>query len=320
MSFLASLTFPAFALLHKNAVRPVRSSSGAAGVDLFNVEDVCIEPGERALLDTGLVVIIPAGLYGRIAPRSGLAVKSGIDVLAGVIDSDYRGPLKVVLVNHSHNTFKANPGTAIAQIIFERIETLFTIITPEEYLGLPATARGINGFGSTDIISLNDIKRDEEARAISKCVEAGCRLYQRAICPDHDDRAEFQSPLLQSPVRTYSAPVRPHTRRGRPYPITTGRSVKPRIDSPRPKRFVPVRSFFHLPKGLLKDELVEVNPNEDGSISMRNISIGYNTRISEVMSSELPGEVPALIRTARPFYESLMGSSTTPSSPDSRPT
>uniref|UniRef100_A0A183BST3 Deoxyuridine 5'-triphosphate nucleotidohydrolase n=1 Tax=Globodera pallida TaxID=36090 RepID=A0A183BST3_GLOPA len=99
----------------------------------------------KVLVSTGLRVAIPSGHYGRVAPRSGLAVKHSIDVGAGVIDTDYRGELKVLLFNFGETDFQVNEGDRIAQLICERCTR------PEltEVGTLEMTARGANGFGST---------------------------------------------------------------------------------------------------------------------------------------------------------------------------
>jgi len=134
-----------FRRLHPGARLPTRGSRHAAGLDLYAVESVTIEPGARAAVRTGLAVAIPEGFYGRVAPRSGLAVRHGIDVLAGVIDSDYRGELLCAIVNHGHEPFVAEKGTRVAQLVVE------AIITPEPAWAddLSATGRGVGGFGST---------------------------------------------------------------------------------------------------------------------------------------------------------------------------
>ena len=125
---------------------PKRGSVLAAGLDLCAIEDVEIQPQQRALARTGLAVAIPPGFYGRVAPRSGLAVKQGLDVLAGVIDSDYRGEIRCALYNTGAETIMLPAGSKICQLILEQI------ITPEAVWAndLDATARGAGGFGSTD--------------------------------------------------------------------------------------------------------------------------------------------------------------------------
>lgn len=126
---------------------PKRGSASAAGYDLFASTTLTVHPNSRVLVPTGISIAIPEGTYGRVAPRSGLALKYGIDVGAGVVDSDYRGPLGVVLFNHSERPFLIATGDRIAQIILEKI------ITPEvvEVEELSETVRGEGGFGSTGV-------------------------------------------------------------------------------------------------------------------------------------------------------------------------
>ncbi|HVF66804.1 MAG TPA: dUTP diphosphatase [Pyrinomonadaceae bacterium] len=134
-----------FKRLHPDASLPSRGSAGAAGLDLCAVERVTIAPGARAAVRTGLAVAIPVGFYGRVAPRSGLAVRHGIDVLAGVVDSDYRGEILCALVNHGSEPFEIEPGARVAQLVVE------AIATPEPAWAddLEETERGAGGFGST---------------------------------------------------------------------------------------------------------------------------------------------------------------------------
>lgn len=131
--------------LHDDACLPKRGSSLAAGADLSCVEAFTLEPGERKLVTTGLAVEIPPGFYGRVAPRSGLAVKHGIDVLAGVIDADYRGELKVPLINLGQQAVSFDAGERIAQLIIEQA-AICDYVWVEE---LADTARAGGGFGST---------------------------------------------------------------------------------------------------------------------------------------------------------------------------
>lgn len=99
------------------------------------------------MIATDLSIIVPAGTYGRVAPRSGLAVKNGISTGAGVIDADYRGEVKIVLFNHSDRDFEVNKGDRIAQLVLEKIVNAeIQEITAEE---LTETERGSGGFGST---------------------------------------------------------------------------------------------------------------------------------------------------------------------------
>lgn len=126
---------------------PKRGSDGAAGYDLQSTEPMVILPGKRAVVPTGISIELPPNVYGRIAPRSGLAVKHGIQVGAGVIDADYRGEIKVVLFNHDMNPYIIKPGYRIAQLVLERCETPVV----EEIYDTSDTQRGGGGFGSTGV-------------------------------------------------------------------------------------------------------------------------------------------------------------------------
>jgi len=130
-----------------HAILPTRSTPGAVGYDLFSADNYVVLPGRRVVVSTGIAVELPPGTYGRIAPRSGLAVKHGLDTLAGVVDPDYQGEVKVVLQNLDvQNPFVIRPGYRIAQLILEQC------VTPEvvEVAGIAAeTPRGTAGFGST---------------------------------------------------------------------------------------------------------------------------------------------------------------------------
>src|SRR4029077_14341393 len=112
------------------------------GYDLYSAESVIIQPRTRRLVDTGLAIAIPPGTYARIAPRSGLSVK-GLDIGAGVVDSDYRGPLKALLINNSDIPFQINQGERMAQLILEHIENPECVTVVDS---LPETTRGNRGF------------------------------------------------------------------------------------------------------------------------------------------------------------------------------
>ena len=131
----------------ENAKPPVRGSDEAAGYDLFSVEDFIIDPSGKALINTGIKMCIPNGYYGRIAPRSSMAWKKHSDVGAGVIDSDYRGLVKVVLFNLSTtNNLEIKMGDKIAQLIIERAYFPEVVVMNDS---LASSERGDNGFGST---------------------------------------------------------------------------------------------------------------------------------------------------------------------------
>jgi dUTP pyrophosphatase len=136
-----------FKKLHENAVIPSRGSALAAGLDLSSIEHTVIEPGERAIIPTGLMTKIPTNTYLRISPRSGLAAKHGIDTMAGVVDADYRGELRVILINLGKTPFEVKVGDRIAQAILERCE----LAEVDEVDQLDDTERGSSGFGSTGV-------------------------------------------------------------------------------------------------------------------------------------------------------------------------
>jgi deoxyuridine 5'-triphosphate nucleotidohydrolase len=134
-------------LLTDNAIPPMRCSLLAAGYDLCSNENTVVPARGRKLVHTGIAITIPEGHYGRIAPRSGLALKKGIDVGAGVCDADYRGEICVILFNHSDEDFEINEGDRIAQLILEWISTPPIRVVDD----LDDTERGENGFGSSGI-------------------------------------------------------------------------------------------------------------------------------------------------------------------------
>lgn len=149
--------------LRESAVEPFRAKDGDAGYDLYSVVRQKIGPLERKLISTGIAVEIPNGYYGRIAPRSGLAVKNGIDVMAGVVDSSYRGEVRVLLCNlnavvedrafggmfGNASDFIINPGDRIAQLIIEQCIGVQWDLKEE----LADSDRGEKGFGSSGISS-----------------------------------------------------------------------------------------------------------------------------------------------------------------------
>ena len=134
-------------ILWENAVLPVRGSAGAAGYDLCAAGSCVIPSRGKGTVETGLAVALPAGTYARIAPRSGLAIRNFIDIGAGVVDSDHRGEIKVVLFNHSAEDFKVQASDRIVQLITERIETPQV----KKVATLDDTDYGAGGFGSTGI-------------------------------------------------------------------------------------------------------------------------------------------------------------------------
>ncbi len=131
--------------LDPNAILPKKGSKEAAGYDMYALEDCVVLSKDKLLIKTGIAMAIPLGCYGRIAPRSGLACKKFIDVGAGVVDSDYRGEVRVLLFNFGKEDFKVSKGDRIAQLIIEKIANTEL----EEVEILEETKRGEGGFGST---------------------------------------------------------------------------------------------------------------------------------------------------------------------------
>lgn len=136
--------------LDENATIPTRAHETDAGLDLYSIEEnVTINPQSRLTIKTGISIEIPEGYYGRVAPKSGLASKQGIDVLAGVIDSSYRGEVKVILYNTNKDVgaWQVFKGDKIAQLIIEKHYNFPVEIVKE----LSDTERGDGGFGSTGV-------------------------------------------------------------------------------------------------------------------------------------------------------------------------
>ena len=132
---------------------PAYATDGAAGMDVVAAEDVTIAPGARHAVATGLALAIPAGFEVQVRPRSGLALKHGITVpnTPGTIDSDYRGELKVILINHGTEPFDVRRGDRVAQLVLAPVTQASWLEVDE----LDETARGEGGFGSTGgVVSL----------------------------------------------------------------------------------------------------------------------------------------------------------------------
>jgi dUTP pyrophosphatase len=128
---------------------PAYATEGAAGMDVVSAEDVTIQPGARHPVATGLALAIPAGYEIQVRPRSGLAIRHGITVpnTPGTIDSDYRGELKVLLINHGSEPFAIARGDRVAQLVLAPVVQA----SWREVEELDATARGAGGFGSTGV-------------------------------------------------------------------------------------------------------------------------------------------------------------------------
>jgi dUTP pyrophosphatase len=128
---------------------PRYQSEHAAGMDLLAAidHDWVLEPGERALISTGIALAIPAGYEGQVRPRSGLALREGVTMLnsPGTIDADYRGTVRLVIINHGATPVTIRRGERLAQLVIGRVERASLLPVSE----LPGTERGAGGFGST---------------------------------------------------------------------------------------------------------------------------------------------------------------------------
>ena len=134
--------------LTQTAQLPVKAHEDDAGFDLYSDRDFIVYPETRRLIGTGIAVAIPRGYYGRIAPRSGLAFKNGIDVLAGVVDAGYRNEVGVILINFGDKPFEIKNGDRVAQMIIEKVDP-FKIEEVKEFF--TNTHRGMGGFGSSGV-------------------------------------------------------------------------------------------------------------------------------------------------------------------------
>ena len=133
--------------LSNSAVIPTRGTENSAGWDLYACEE-CVVPAQgKAIIKTDIAIAIPNGYYGRVAPRSGMAWKHHTDIGAGVIDSDYRGAIGVVMFNHGTSDVKIDKDNRVAQLIIEKINT--DMLMEVSFEELDETARGDGGYGST---------------------------------------------------------------------------------------------------------------------------------------------------------------------------
>ena len=138
-----------FKRVHPDASLPAYAHPGDAGMDVRSVEDVELAPGSRALVHTGLVMILPAGWEAQVRPRSGLALKHGVTVLntPGTIDAGYRGEVGVILINLGTEPFVVEKGMKIAQIVVSPVAQAEVV----EVTSVDETDRGAGGFGSTGV-------------------------------------------------------------------------------------------------------------------------------------------------------------------------
>jgi dUTP pyrophosphatase len=152
--------------LSPNATVPSKGSEKAAGFDLSSSVNCVVPSRNRLLVQTDISISIPSETYARVAPRSGLALKKGIDVGAGVIDEDYRGNVGVILFNHSDEDFQILKGDRIAQLIIQKISMCKVL----EVESLDETARGVSGYGSTGVRNIEIGHKDE----LKQAFDSGC--------------------------------------------------------------------------------------------------------------------------------------------------
>ncbi|MGO1392868.1 dUTP diphosphatase [Agrococcus casei] len=140
---------------------PEYAHPGDAGADLRASEAITLEPGDRALVATGIRIALPDGFVGLVHPRSGLAAKHGVTVLntPGTIDAGYRGEVKVILANLGREPFSVEPGDRIAQLVVQRVERAEFIRVEQ----LPGSDRGEGGFGSTGHRAADETTTDQES-------------------------------------------------------------------------------------------------------------------------------------------------------------
>ncbi len=133
--------------IEEDAKIPNYANLSDAGMDLFSIEEVVLKIGERQAIRTGIKTEIPDGYVGLVWDKSGLALNNGIKTMAGVIDSGYRGEIKIVLINLGDEDFEIKKGQKIAQMLVQKVERPEIELVDE----LNATERGENGFGSTGL-------------------------------------------------------------------------------------------------------------------------------------------------------------------------
>ena len=153
-------------------------------------EATIIPQGERKVISTGIAIATPADSYARIAPRSGLAAKHSIDIRAGVIDQDYRGEIKVLLINNSKHQYPVKPGDRIAQLILERI----LLAKPQETNTLEKTVRDNQGFGSTGY------QQNLTAKISSLTAEDFDKTFLERVKKSAEKDEEYQKELSKDPT------------------------------------------------------------------------------------------------------------------------
>lgn len=174
-------------LLSETAKPPTRGSAFAAGYDLYASKEAVIPAKGKVLVDTDISIAVPVNTYGRVAPRSGLASKHSIDVGAGVIDADYRGPVKVLLFNFGEEDFKVAVHERVAQLIVERVSRIVLSATDTRYCGLHTNAmsRSIRQrsllFRSWKLLCVAQEALDRQVDLVVPCHLLSRLLYRRSV-------------------------------------------------------------------------------------------------------------------------------------------
>ena len=181
----------------KNAIIPTRGTKYSAGYDLYSCEEGVIEANNMGKINIGLSLIIPNNFYGRIAPRSGLTLKNKLNVGAGVVDSDYRGNISVILFNHSNENFEYKIGDRVAQLIIEKI----ALLDIEEINELDKTDRGENGFGSTGVSLC--LEREENDKEQNELFENSSEESFEGSDKEMDNEEENENPLKKQKVEDF---------------------------------------------------------------------------------------------------------------------
>ena len=244
-------------LITNNARMPERATQSSAGFDLAASESAVIPAGGKVVVKTGLTMAVPDGTYGRIAPRSGLSTKHMINVGAGVIDSDYRGEVGVVLFNHGDKDIDVRPGDRVAQLVLEKVSMTDALQVDE----LEATSREDKGFGSTGMNQVNmrgssegssfaaaaqtnrrstisdDPHFDRLSRVLDR-MEGIVRELRDDLC-DHDDQGSYDDceALGVVPLCGSGQFASPSVRQKHPQmpvaPFPSGEARLPRLDGTR---------------------------------------------------------------------------------------
>ena len=233
-------------LLSPNATLPTRGSEKAAGLDLHSSQNTVVPARTHGIVETDIAIQFPDGMYARIAPRSGLALKHGVHVGAGVIDQDYTGPIRVCLFNHEDHEFEIKKGDRIAHLILEGIYSL----PVKEVIALEETSRSSAGFGSTGVSTTvskseeDPRKRGEARRETPKKMNNGKFFARREWSPvvgrpepsNQIRNEEMEGPEVSGDVWNLSM---------RKYKRLAQNGSDPQTSAPAPIRSAPGKSGTH---------------------------------------------------------------------------